>query len=99
MLLRGNCEQRKRLSGSETSPCLAHSLPELDPKLNLSIDQLFQWDAQDFKENYNVHLWAQVQRFLKSWEKMKLLLPPVFSIQHILHTPSLFSEKLKAAET
>lgn len=91
MLLRGNCKQRKCLSGSETSPCLAKFLPELDPKLNFPTDlQLCQWDAQDFKENYNVHLWDQLQSFLKSWEKMKLLLPLVFSIQHILHTPRLF---------
>lgn len=51
MLFRGNCKQRKYSSGSEMSPHLAHSLPELDPKLDFPTDlQRCQWDAQDFKE-------------------------------------------------
>lgn len=76
---------------SEMSPCLAHSLPDLAPKLDFPTDlQLCQWDTQDFKENYSVHLWAQLQSFLKKKEKVKVFLPPVFSIQHVLHTPTLF---------
>lgn len=50
MWLTGNCKQWKHLSGTEISPCLAPSGPELDPKLDFPADlQLCQCDAQHFK--------------------------------------------------